>query len=77
MWIALTLSALGALLCLVLAIRRPWALLAVLAVVAAVRPVGRISSGTSGMALIGVLGDTGRLQLLFGALLAFGLALSG
>ena len=31
----------------------------------------------AGMALIPVLGETGRLQLVFGALLALGLALSG
>jgi 1,4-dihydroxy-2-naphthoate octaprenyltransferase len=37
----------------------------------------RIASGTSGMALIAVLGDTGRLQLAFGTLLAIGLAVSG
>lgn len=60
-----------------LAIRRPWSLLSLLAVAAAVPPVRGISDGRSGMALIPVLGDTGRLQLAFGALLAIGLALSG
>jgi 1,4-dihydroxy-2-naphthoate octaprenyltransferase len=57
-----------------LALRRPWVLLALLAIVAAERPLRRIASGTSGMALIRVLGDTGRLQLAFGLLLALGLA---
>jgi 1,4-dihydroxy-2-naphthoate octaprenyltransferase len=60
-----------------LALRRPWALLALLALAAAERPMRRIASGTSGMALISVLGDTGRLQLAFGTLLAIGLAVSG
>jgi 1,4-dihydroxy-2-naphthoate octaprenyltransferase len=59
------------------ALRRPWALLAFLALPAAVPPLRGLSSGRSGMALIPVLGDTGRLQLVFGLLLALGLALSG
>jgi 1,4-dihydroxy-2-naphthoate octaprenyltransferase len=60
-----------------LALWRPWGLLALLALVAAARPMRRIAAGTSGMALIGVLGDTGRLQLVFGTLLTVGLAVSG
>jgi len=59
------------------AIRRPWSLMALLAVPAALPPVRGITSGRAGMALIPVLGETGRLQLVFGALLAVGLALSG
>jgi 1,4-dihydroxy-2-naphthoate polyprenyltransferase len=58
------------------AIRRPWALLALLALPLAVRPLRQVLAGTTGMALIKVLGDTGRLQLAFGVLLAFGLAVS-
>jgi 1,4-dihydroxy-2-naphthoate octaprenyltransferase len=61
----------------VLALRRPWALVAFLSFAAAVRPLRRIASGVSGGNLIPVLGDTGRLQLAFGALLAAGLAVSG
>jgi 1,4-dihydroxy-2-naphthoate octaprenyltransferase len=61
----------------VLALRRPWALVAFLSFAAAVRPLRRIASGASGGNLIPVLGDTGRLQLAFGALLAAGLAVSG
>jgi 1,4-dihydroxy-2-naphthoate octaprenyltransferase len=60
-----------------LALWRPWSLLALLALTLAARPIRRIAAGTSGLALIGVLGDTGRLQLVFGALLAAGLAVSG
>ena len=60
----------------VLAIRRPFALLAVLALGLAVRPMRAIASGATGSALIPVLGDTGRLQLGFGALLALGMAIS-
>jgi 1,4-dihydroxy-2-naphthoate octaprenyltransferase len=61
----------------VLALRRPWALVAFLSFAAAVRPLRRIAAGASGGNLIPVLGDTGRLQLAFGALLAIGLAVSG
>jgi 1,4-dihydroxy-2-naphthoate octaprenyltransferase len=60
----------------VLALRRPWALLALAAVAAAVPPVRRIASGIAGRALVPVLADTGRLQLVYGVLLASGLALS-
>ena len=60
----------------VLAIRRPMAMLAVLALALAVRPMRAIASGATGSALIPVLGDTGRLQLGFGALLALGMAIS-
>ena len=60
-----------------LALPRPWSLLALLALVAAARPFRRIADGVSGMALIPVLIDTARLQLVFGGLLALGLALSG
>jgi 1,4-dihydroxy-2-naphthoate octaprenyltransferase len=60
----------------VLAIRRPWALLALGAIALAVRPVRRIAAGVTGGALVPVLGDTGRLQLGYGVLLALGLGLS-
>jgi 1,4-dihydroxy-2-naphthoate octaprenyltransferase len=59
-----------------LALRRPWALVAFVALVAARRPIRRIAEGTTGRGLIAVLGETGRLQLAFGALLALGLAVS-
>lgn len=60
-----------------LALRRPWSLLALLALALAQRPLVRIASGVGGRSLIAVLGDTGRLQLGYGALLAVGLAVSG
>jgi 1,4-dihydroxy-2-naphthoate octaprenyltransferase len=60
-----------------LALRRPWALIALLALPLAARPMQRLASGATGMALIPVLGDTGRLQLVFGGLLALGLAVTG
>jgi len=60
-----------------LALRRSWALLALVAFVAALRPLGRIAKGATGRTLIVVLGETGRLQLAFGGLLALGLAVSG
>ncbi|HEU5084350.1 MAG TPA: 1,4-dihydroxy-2-naphthoate polyprenyltransferase [Acidimicrobiales bacterium] len=59
-----------------LAAVRPAAALALLAVVAAVEPVRRVRAGAAGPALIPVLAATGRLQLVFGLLLAAGLAVS-
>jgi 1,4-dihydroxy-2-naphthoate octaprenyltransferase len=60
-----------------LALRRPWALLAIVALPLAARPMQRIAQGALGKALIPVLGETGRLQLAFGVLLALGLAVAG
>lgn len=74
LYVALVVAAFAALP--VLALRRPWALVALVAVPLAVVPLRRIASGTSGRDLVAVLGDTGRLQLVYGALLASGLALS-
>jgi 1,4-dihydroxy-2-naphthoate octaprenyltransferase len=59
-----------------IAAARPAAALALVATVAAVEPVRRVRAGASGPALIPVLAATGRLQLVFGVLLATGLALS-
>jgi 1,4-dihydroxy-2-naphthoate octaprenyltransferase len=58
-----------------IALSRPFALLALVAIVAAVAPVRRVLSGAEGRDLIPVLQDTGRLQLVFGILLAIGIAL--
>jgi 1,4-dihydroxy-2-naphthoate octaprenyltransferase len=55
------------------ALGRPLAALALLAVLVARRPVQRVLEGATGPALIPVLGETGRLQIVFGALLAGGL----
>jgi 1,4-dihydroxy-2-naphthoate octaprenyltransferase len=52
-------------------------LLALAAVVVAFAPVRAVLAGARGAALIGVLGQTGRMQLAFGALAAVGLALGG
>ena len=60
----------------VLALRRPWVLLAAVALAFAARPARRIADGVTGPALVAVLGDTGRLQLVYGVLLAAGLGLS-
>jgi 1,4-dihydroxy-2-naphthoate octaprenyltransferase len=60
------------------AVCAPWhpgALLALLAVALAVRPVRVVRSGATGRDLIAVLRDTGRLELVYAALLALGLAL--
>jgi 1,4-dihydroxy-2-naphthoate octaprenyltransferase len=55
---------------------RPAGALALLAVFAAQRPVVAVLSGARGPDLIPVLGDTGRVQAVFGALLTLGLAVS-
>ncbi|GJG86205.1 1,4-dihydroxy-2-naphthoate octaprenyltransferase [Gemmatimonadetes bacterium T265] len=52
---------------------RPTALAALLALPLALGPIRRVRAGARGPALIPVLGETGRLQLAFGALLAVGL----
>jgi 1,4-dihydroxy-2-naphthoate octaprenyltransferase len=57
------------------AVSRGWALLALIALPVAFVPVRRVLAGEDGRALIEVLGETGRFQLLFGALLALGIAL--
>jgi 1,4-dihydroxy-2-naphthoate polyprenyltransferase len=56
---------------------RPPALLGLLAAPLAVPPVRTVLAGAAGPALIPVLGATGRVQLVFGALFALGLALGG
>ncbi|MGK3936755.1 hypothetical protein, partial [Enterococcus faecium] len=54
---------------------RPAALLPILSVPLAVRPARRVLGGEEGRALIEVLGATGQLVLVFGALFALALAL--
>jgi 1,4-dihydroxy-2-naphthoate octaprenyltransferase len=53
---------------------RPAALIALASAAAALGPVRTVIGGASGRALVAVLGATGRLQVVFGALLAVGLA---
>jgi 1,4-dihydroxy-2-naphthoate octaprenyltransferase len=53
----------------------PLALLALAAAPFAVRPARLVRAGTSGPGLITALGQTGRLQLAFGAMLTLGLAI--
>lgn len=60
---------------LVLAAPHPWALIALLAAPLSVPPTQKVLNGATGPALIPVLGETGRLQIVYGALLAVGLAL--
>ncbi len=57
------------------AVDRPWALLALAAIPVAFASARRVLRGAEGSALIAVLGQTGRVQLLVGALLAAGIAL--
>ncbi|MBC6461612.1 1,4-dihydroxy-2-naphthoate polyprenyltransferase [Actinomadura sp. HBU206391] len=60
---------------LALAAPHPWVLVALLAAPLSVPPTQRVLGGAKGPELIAVLGETGRLQIAFGALLALGLAL--
>ena len=53
----------------------PWSLLVLAALPVAAIPVTAVRRGSLGVDLIPVLGATGRLQLIFGALLTVGLAL--
>jgi 1,4-dihydroxy-2-naphthoate octaprenyltransferase len=55
---------------------RPAGALALIAIVLAQKPVTAVLGGARGRALIPVLAATGRVQLVFGALFAAGLALS-
>jgi 1,4-dihydroxy-2-naphthoate octaprenyltransferase len=57
------------------AVRHPWALLALAAVPLAVAPVRAVLGGAKGLELLPVLRDTGRLELAFAVLLGVGLAL--
>ena len=56
---------------------RPAGAAALVAVLVAQKPVTAVLSGRRGPALIPVLVATGRVQLVFGALFAVGLALGG
>jgi 1,4-dihydroxy-2-naphthoate octaprenyltransferase len=53
---------------------RPLALLTLATLPLALAPVRAVRSGAAGPALIGALGQTGRLQLAFGMLFTVGLA---
>ena len=57
------------------AIGRPWVLVALVAAPLAIQPARTVLGGATGPALIPVLGDTGRLQLALGALATLGLAI--
>jgi 1,4-dihydroxy-2-naphthoate polyprenyltransferase len=59
----------------VLAPARPLSLLALAAIPLAFAPVRRVRDGASGRSLIVALGQTGRLELAYGALLTLGLAI--
>jgi 1,4-dihydroxy-2-naphthoate octaprenyltransferase len=59
----------------VLAAWRPGTLLVLLALPLAIAPVRQVLGGLEGKGLIAVLGATGRLQLVFGGLLAAGIAI--
>src|SRR5690606_31957418 len=61
----------GAFLCLI-----PIAGLAAIGIPFARKPVAQVLGGATGPALIPVLGATGRVQMVFGAFLTLGLALS-
>jgi len=59
----------------VIAVSHPWCLLALLAGPLAVQPVRQVLTGARGAALVVVLGATARVEIVYAALLAIGLAL--
>jgi 1,4-dihydroxy-2-naphthoate octaprenyltransferase len=59
----------------VIAVSHPWCLLALLAGPLAVPPVRQVLTGARGPALVVVLGATARVEIVYAALLAIGLAL--
>lgn len=59
----------------VAAVARPWAMLALASALWAIAPSSRVLRGATGPALIAALGETGRLQIVFGGLLTLGLAI--
>ena len=63
------------LLVLLVAPASPWALLAMPAAILAAKPLKAVFAGARGPALVAVLGETARLQLVVGGLLALGYAL--
>jgi 1,4-dihydroxy-2-naphthoate polyprenyltransferase len=58
----------------VIAIVRPWALIALAALPLVVPPIRRVAGGASGRPLVDVLVASGRIHLVFGLLLALGIA---
>jgi 1,4-dihydroxy-2-naphthoate polyprenyltransferase len=58
----------------VVAAARPWAMLGLLAALWAIAPSRLVLRGASGRTLVMVLGETGRLQIVFGLLFTLGLA---
>ena len=59
----------------VISVAHPWCLLALLALPLAWPPVRQVLAGARGPALITVLGATGRLEIVYAALLGIGLAM--
>jgi 1,4-dihydroxy-2-naphthoate octaprenyltransferase len=76
-WLYVLLIAASFVLIAACAASRPTALLGLLAVPLAIQPVRAVRSGATGLALIEVLGATGKLQLAFGLAATIGLALGG
>jgi 1,4-dihydroxy-2-naphthoate octaprenyltransferase len=58
-----------------IAVVRPWTLIALACLPMAVRPARRVAGGATGPSLIEVLVATGRVQLVYGLLLAVGISL--
>lgn len=58
----------------VMGIEHPWCLLALLSVPLAITPVRQVLAGAKGRALVTVLGETARLEIVYAVLLAVGLA---
>ena len=74
-WMYAALLGFAFMLVVVAAFDRTWVLLALAAIPLAVTPSRTVLNGAVGPELIGVLGETGRLQLAFGVLATVGLAI--
>ena len=74
-WFYVSLLGLAFVLAVVAAFDRRWVLIVLLSLPLAAVPSKRVVAGAEGMELISVLGETGRLQLVFGALATVGLVL--
>jgi 1,4-dihydroxy-2-naphthoate polyprenyltransferase len=75
-WLYLGLLVLGFVAAAVVALNRPWVLLALAAAPLAIAPARQVRRGAAGPELIGVLGATGKLQMAYGLLASIGLLIS-
>ena len=71
-YLALLAGSLVGVVALAVVLRRPWVLLGLAGVIMAVAPIRVVRSGAQGRSLVAVLGATGKVQLVVGALVSIG-----